>query len=104
MYLHGLSAVKDYLDLIFDDDPEAAHLASDLMIGVTSFFRDRVAWKALNLEAIRKIAAENTDLPGPRLDPGERHGRRGLLHRHDASAGSSLSPGKNGTSRSSPRT
>ena len=33
------------------------------MIGVTSFFRDRVAWKALNLEAVRKIASENTDLP-----------------------------------------
>ncbi len=63
MYLHGLSAVKDYLDLISTSDAEAALLASDLMIGVTSFFRDRVAWKALNLEAVRKIVAENTDLP-----------------------------------------
>jgi PAS domain S-box-containing protein len=63
MYLHGVSAVKDYLDLISTSDPEAALLASDLMIGVTSFFRDRVAWKALNLEAIRKIAAEDDGLP-----------------------------------------
>ncbi len=63
MYLHGLSAVKEYVDLISTSGPEAAHLASDLMIGVTSFFRDRVAWKALNLEAVRKIASENTDLP-----------------------------------------
>jgi len=63
MCLHGLSVVKDYLDMLAASDPEAAHLASDLMIGVTSFFRDRVAWKALNLEAIRKIVAENTNLP-----------------------------------------
>ncbi len=63
MYLHGISSVKDYQDLVSASDPEAALLASDLMIGVTSFFRDRVAWKALNLEAVRKIAAENTDLP-----------------------------------------
>jgi two-component system CheB/CheR fusion protein len=63
MYLHGLSSVTDYLDMISADDAEAAHLASDLMIGVTSFFRDRVAWKALNLEAIRKIADDNGDTP-----------------------------------------
>jgi len=63
MYLHGLSTVKDYLDLITTNDSEAARLASDLMIGVTSFFRDQVAWKALHLEAVRKITAENTNLP-----------------------------------------
>ena len=63
MHLHGLSAVKDYLDLISTSDPEAAHLASDLMIGVTSFFRDRVAWKALSLEVVRKIVSAHTDLP-----------------------------------------
>ena len=87
MYLHGLPTVKEYLDLVSTSDAEAALLASDLMIGVTSFFRDRVAWKALNLEAVRKIAAENTSASRPRLDPCERHGRRGLFHRHDASAG-----------------
>jgi two-component system, chemotaxis family, CheB/CheR fusion protein len=63
MYLQGLSTVKDYLDLITTNDTEAAHLASDLMIGVTSFFRDQVAWKALHLEAVRKITSENTNLP-----------------------------------------
>ncbi len=63
MYLQGLSAVKDYLGIISTNDSESALLASDLMIGVTSFFRDRIAWKALNLEAVRKIAAENTGLP-----------------------------------------
>jgi two-component system CheB/CheR fusion protein len=63
MYLHGLSAVHDYLDLIQTNDSEAAYLAADLMIGVTAFFRDRVAWKALNQEVVRKIVSENTDLP-----------------------------------------
>jgi two-component system CheB/CheR fusion protein len=63
MQLHGLSSVKDYLDLLLSSDSEAEHLAADLMIGVTSFFRDRVAWKALNLEAVRKITAGNDDLP-----------------------------------------
>ncbi len=63
IYLHGLSTVKDYLDLVEARDSEAASLASDLMIGVTSFFRDRVAWKALNIEVVRKIVAESSNLP-----------------------------------------
>jgi two-component system CheB/CheR fusion protein len=63
MQLHGFSEVKDYLDLISTSDPEAVHLASDLMIGVTSFFRDRVAWKALSLEVVRKLVSEVADLP-----------------------------------------
>jgi two-component system CheB/CheR fusion protein len=63
MDLHRFPMVKDYLDLVSTSDTEAALLTSDLMIGVTSFFRDRVAWKALNLEAVRRIAAEDTGLP-----------------------------------------
>jgi two-component system CheB/CheR fusion protein len=63
MYLHGISTVKDYLDLVSARDAEAASLAADLMIGVTSFFRDRVAWKALNIEVVKKLAAEDTTLP-----------------------------------------
>jgi two-component system, chemotaxis family, CheB/CheR fusion protein len=63
MYLHGLSTVKDYLDIITTSDLEASRLASDLMIGVTSFFRDQAAWKALHLEAVRKITSESTNVP-----------------------------------------
>ncbi len=63
MHLNGCSTLKAYLDLVATSDAEAAHLASDLLIGVTSFFRDRVAWKALSLEAVRRIVAESTDLP-----------------------------------------
>ena len=63
MYLHGATTVKEYLDFVSSRDTEAASLASDLMIGVTSFFRDRVAWKVLNNEVVRKLAAESTDVP-----------------------------------------
>ena len=63
MYLQGVSSVKEYLDLVSSRDAEAASLASDLMIGVTSFFRDRVAWKAVNLEVVRKLIAEDIASP-----------------------------------------
>ncbi len=63
MYLHGISSVKDYIDIVEKKDAEAAQITSDLMIGVTSFFRDKLAWKALKIEAIRKIAAEDSDSP-----------------------------------------
>jgi PAS domain S-box-containing protein len=61
MHLQGIASVQDYARLIADKDAEAGLLASDLMIGVTSFFRDRAAWKALSLEVIRKLAAEHSD-------------------------------------------
>ncbi|MEJ2696184.1 MAG: PAS domain S-box protein [Candidatus Sulfobium sp.] len=63
MYLHGISSVKEYMDIVADKDEEASALASDMMIGVTSFFRDRVAWKALKIEAVRKLVA--ADKAGP---------------------------------------
>ncbi|HMK50613.1 MAG TPA: CheR family methyltransferase, partial [Thermodesulfovibrionales bacterium] len=61
MYLARVGSVQDYLDLIDKKDSEASMLASDLMIGVTSFFRDRLAWKALKTEVVRKFVAEDND-------------------------------------------
>src|SRR5271157_1744501 len=63
MSLQGVSSVKDYLKILEGHDNEAALLASDLMIGVTSFFRDRLAWKALHLDVTRKLAAQDDDSP-----------------------------------------
>ena len=63
MYLHGVSSIQDYLKLLAGKDSEAVQLASDLMIGVTSFFRDRLAWKALHLEVTRKLIAEEDNSP-----------------------------------------
>jgi two-component system, chemotaxis family, CheB/CheR fusion protein len=60
IYLRGVSTIQDYITLVAENDSEAASLAADLMIGVTSFFRDRLAWKALRMEVIRRlVTAEN---------------------------------------------
>ncbi|MGD0231406.1 MAG: CheR family methyltransferase, partial [Syntrophorhabdales bacterium] len=63
MYLHGLSSVSAYLEMIAANDGEARLLASDLMIGVTSFFRDKLAWKALHLEVTRMLVAGDEASP-----------------------------------------
>ena len=63
MSLEGVSSVKDYLKTLERQNNEAALLASDLMIGVTSFFRDRLAWKALHLDVTRKLIAQDDDSP-----------------------------------------
>jgi two-component system, chemotaxis family, CheB/CheR fusion protein len=63
MYLHGISKIEDYLEFLGMKDLEADNLASDLMIGVTSFFRDRLAWKDLHIEVTRKLAAREDDSP-----------------------------------------
>ena len=63
MYLHGISKAQDYLEFLGVKDSEAGLLASDLMIGVTSFFRDRLAWKDLHIEVTRKLAAQEDDSP-----------------------------------------
>ncbi len=63
MYLRSVPSVKDYLDMVAHKEGEAAMLAADLMIGVTSFFRDQLAWKALHLDVTRKIIAEESDAP-----------------------------------------
>jgi two-component system, chemotaxis family, CheB/CheR fusion protein len=63
MYLHGVATVAEYLNLLAASDGEAEQLASDLLIGVTAFFRDRLAWKALHLEVTRKLVAEENTTP-----------------------------------------
>ncbi|MGC2062429.1 MAG: CheR family methyltransferase [Thermodesulfovibrionales bacterium] len=63
MYLNGISSVRDYMEMLEKKEPEPASLASDLMIGVTSFFRDRIAWKALRSEVVRKIVSAQDKTP-----------------------------------------
>ena len=63
MYLRGVPSVRDYLDMVAESDSEAGLLACDLMIGVTSFFRDMPAWKALRTAVIIKLATENEESP-----------------------------------------
>ncbi len=63
MYLSGVTSVQDYIQVVTDKEQEAAALASDLMIGVTSFFRDQLAWRALKIEVIRHLVAGSDDTP-----------------------------------------
>ncbi len=63
MYLHGVMSVSEYLDMVANKDEEAALLSSDLMIGVTSFFRDSLAWKSLRTSVIEKLVAQEDDTP-----------------------------------------
>jgi two-component system CheB/CheR fusion protein len=63
MFLSGVTSVQDYIEVVAEKEQEAAALASDLMIGVTSFFRDQLAWKALKVEVIRHLVASSEDSP-----------------------------------------
>ena len=47
MALHKLERVEDYVKLATEDEAELAHIYRDILIGVTSFFRDEEPWEAL---------------------------------------------------------
>lgn len=47
MQIHGLSTLETYLDYLRDNSVEASALFNDVLIGVTSFFRDRESWQEL---------------------------------------------------------
>ncbi len=87
MYLKGISSVTEYLNLVADNPGEAALLASDLMIGVTSFFRDRLAWKALSIGVIRKLVVKDEDAPirvwTPACATGEESYSIAIMLRHE---------------------
>jgi two-component system, chemotaxis family, CheB/CheR fusion protein len=87
MQLQGIYSVSEYLNVVADKPGEVALLASDLMIGVTSFFRDRLAWKAMRIEVIRKMAAEGGDAPirvwTPACATGEESYSIAMMLRHE---------------------
>lgn len=61
MGLVGAVSMDDYLKALRDDPTEIAALTRDLMISVTSFFRDPEAWTALDEMVIRPLVAERED-------------------------------------------
>lgn len=63
MYLYGVSSASQYLEMLAAREGEAHLLASDLMIGVTSFFRDRLAWETLHQEVAKKLVARQDGAP-----------------------------------------
>jgi len=52
MAARGLTSLSDYVALLEKDPEEASALASDFLIGVTSFFRDPEAFKTLEKKVL----------------------------------------------------
>lgn len=52
MKLHQTETLQDYAQLLLIDPREAASLQKELLIGVTSFFRDPESWEALRRETL----------------------------------------------------
>jgi two-component system CheB/CheR fusion protein len=55
MGLKRVERVTDYARLVIDDPAEAAALSDDLLISVTSFFRDPEAWRFLQERVVRPL-------------------------------------------------
>jgi two-component system, chemotaxis family, CheB/CheR fusion protein len=57
MGLKHIERVADYVRLLTHDPAEAAALCDDLLISVTSFFRDPEAWRVLQEQVLRPLVA-----------------------------------------------
>ena len=55
MGLHGLQRLADYEALLQSNPGEAELLFKEMMIGVTSFFRDPALWQALEQEVLPRL-------------------------------------------------
>ncbi len=63
MILRGARTPREYMEVVRSGKNEAMLLASDLMIGVTSFFRDEESWAALQKEVIPRLIAGEGEGP-----------------------------------------
>ena len=61
MALHQLTRMKDYLAFVREHPAESETLARSLLIGVTEFFRDPDAWRALAEQALAPLIRARTD-------------------------------------------
>jgi two-component system CheB/CheR fusion protein len=60
MGLRHLTSAADYVDLLRRDAEEIQGLFQDLLIGVTSFFRDTAAWEVLDREVIGPLVRDRS--------------------------------------------
>lgn len=58
--LGAYGEVEDYLDVLRSNADERTALRNDLLIGVTSFFRDAPAWQFLDESVLAKLIEERT--------------------------------------------
>lgn len=64
MSLRHLDELPKYVDVLRNDPAEVTALFKDLLINVTSFFREPAAWQVLQAQVIRPlVAAKGTDVP-----------------------------------------
>ena len=57
MGLHQISKIADYVHFLQENPAEVELLFRELLIGVTSFFRDPEAWKQLKTEVLSELLA-----------------------------------------------
>jgi two-component system CheB/CheR fusion protein len=64
MSLRHLSELPKYVEVLRNDPAEVSALFKDLLINVTSFFREPAAWQVLQEHVIRRVvAAKEADVP-----------------------------------------
>ena len=87
MNLHQIETLATYAQYLQSDPVEAHALFRDLLIGVTSFFRDTSIYDVITQEGLPQLLGEKPDgYTRACVGPGLFHRRRSLLPRH-ASAG-----------------
>ncbi len=80
-HLLNLNGLEEYAEHLREHEQEADALANDLLITVTSFFRDEDAWRALSERAIGPLVKSRSEDDGLRVwVAGDRRG--GLVGRH----------------------
>ncbi|MBI1914684.1 MAG: PAS domain-containing protein [Planctomycetes bacterium] len=65
MGLHHIVEVGDYLNFLRENPAEVSQLFRDLLIGVTSFFRDRESWDALAHDFLAPLVAQHDSEEAP---------------------------------------
>ncbi len=61
MGIHQLARIDDYVRALRENPQEVDLLFRELLIGVTSFFRDPAAWASLQAQALPDLLAANPD-------------------------------------------
>ena len=88
------AGLKEYDQALRDNADEAQALLGDLLISVTTFFRDGDAFEVLATTVMPELfKGRSTRGHDPRLGLGLRHGRGGLYVRHAALGRGGAAPG-----------
>jgi two-component system CheB/CheR fusion protein len=61
MGIHQLASIGDYVRYLQENSQEAAILFREMLIGVTSFFRDPAAWQQLSKQALPALLAARSE-------------------------------------------